>query len=109
MPTPLILEKKLFVLGNNGLLTCYDLASGKQLQRQRLSDATSNAYTASPIAIGGQIYCISEQGVTAITSTTDSGPILARNSLGEPVLATPAVAKGTLLIRGEKHLFAIAK
>lgn len=109
MPTPLILEKKLFVLGNNGLLTCYDLASGKQLHRQRLSDATSNAYTASPIAIGGRIYCTSEQGVTAITSATDNGAILARNSIGEPVLATPAVAKGTLLIRGEKHLLAIAQ
>jgi len=29
------------------------------------------------------------------------------NSVGEPVFASPALANGTIYIRGEKHLFAI--
>jgi hypothetical protein len=28
--------------------------------------------------------------------------------MGEPLMATPAISGGTLLIRGERHLFAIA-
>jgi hypothetical protein len=33
--------------------------------------------------------------------------ILRTNSVGEPVYASPALAGGTIYIRGEQHLFAI--
>jgi outer membrane protein assembly factor BamB len=33
--------------------------------------------------------------------------VLRTNSLGEPIWASPALANGTIYIRGEKHLFAI--
>jgi len=35
--------------------------------------------------------------------------LLAKNSVGEPVLATPALAGDLLIVRGAKHLFAIAE
>ena len=34
--------------------------------------------------------------------------LIAKNSVGEPVLATPALAGDLLIVRGAKHLFAIA-
>ena len=40
-----------------------------------------------------------------------AGPVhevLQTNSVGEPVYASPAIANGTIYIRGDKHLFAIA-
>ena len=33
--------------------------------------------------------------------------LLGKNTMGEPVLATPAVAEGRLFIRGKNHLFCI--
>jgi hypothetical protein len=35
--------------------------------------------------------------------------VLATNSVGESVYASPAIANGTIYIRGERHLFAIGK
>ena len=36
----------------------------------------------------------------------DSLDVLARNALGEPVIATPAIAGGKLYVRTAEHLFA---
>lgn len=109
MPTPLIHDQRLYVLANNGVLTCHDLATGKVQFRQRVSDGSSNAYTASPIIANGHLYCVSEDGRTTVVAMDAKGTIVARNALGESVLASPAIARGRLLIRGEKHLFAISK
>jgi ankyrin repeat protein len=35
--------------------------------------------------------------------------LLSKNPVGEPILATPALAGDMLLVRGAKHLFAIAE
>jgi hypothetical protein len=32
--------------------------------------------------------------------------LLARNPVGEPLMATPAIAKGMLVVRGQHHVFA---
>ena len=109
MPTPLIHNQRLYVLANNGVLTCHDLATGKVQFRQRVSEGSSNAYTASPITANGHLYCVSEDGRTTVVAMDAKGTIVARNALGESVLASPAMARGRLLIRGEKHLFSIAK
>jgi hypothetical protein len=37
----------------------------------------------------------------------DNGTVRSENELGEAVLTSPAISRGKLLIRGEKHLFAI--
>jgi hypothetical protein len=33
--------------------------------------------------------------------------MLARNNLGETIVASPAIAHGQIFIRGEKHLYCI--
>ena len=41
-----------------------------------------------------------------------AGPVhevIRTNTVGEPVYASPAIANGTIYIRGERHLFAIGK
>ena len=35
--------------------------------------------------------------------------VLGRHRAGEPLMATPAIAGGTLLVRGERHLFAVGR
>jgi hypothetical protein len=35
--------------------------------------------------------------------------LLAKNPMGEPLMASPALAGDTLFVRGEKHLFAIGR
>jgi hypothetical protein len=35
--------------------------------------------------------------------------VLGTNPMGEPLMATPALAVGRMYVRGEKHLFAVGK
>ena len=48
----------------------------------------------------------------ATCSSCAAGPAfeqLSKNPMGEPLMATPAMAGGTMYVRGEKHLFAVGK
>ena len=107
MPTPVILDGRIYILENNGILSGMELSTGKRLFRQRLRAANANAYTASPITDGSHVVCISEEGHAFVIAADGEGSIVSQNDLGEAVLATPAISQGKLLIRGEKHLFCI--
>jgi outer membrane protein assembly factor BamB len=65
--------------------------------------------TASPILIDGKVYAISEDGVVYVFQASPTFKLLAKNGLGEPVSATPAVADNRLFIRTKTHLLCIAK
>jgi outer membrane protein assembly factor BamB len=60
--------------------------------------------------IDGKIYAASERGdVFVFAADPKEYQQLARNSFGEIIRATPAVANGALYIRTEKHLYCIGK
>ncbi len=107
MPTPLVVDSKLYVLDNGGILSCYAMGSGKRIFRQRVRSDEANAYTASPITDGQYLLATSESGISFVCDLKNKGEIVSQNALGESVLASPAMAGTKLLLRGEKHLFAI--
>lgn len=107
MPTPVIYRDQLFVLDNSGILSQYTMLEGKRLYRKRIRNEDATAFTASPLVSRGFLFGVSEIGVTFVVDLSKEGEVVATNRLGESVLASPAVGGDTLLIRGEKHLFAI--
>ena len=56
-----------------------------------------------------KVYAASQQGVVVVLRAGDRFEVLARNDLGEPILATPAIAGGALYVRTEGHLFAFGR
>ena len=62
----------------------------------------------SPIAAGGYVYLTGRSGTTVVIKDANDLQIVATNSVGEGVDATPAPVDNELLIRGENHLFCIA-
>jgi outer membrane protein assembly factor BamB len=106
MPTPLIYDGRLYVLSNQGLLDAYDLSSGADVYRERLNHQGSG-FSASPVAADGRIYLSSEDGEVFVVRAGPTFEILATNVMGEPLMATPALADGTMYIRGQHHLFAV--
>ncbi len=64
---------------------------------------------ASPVVEAGRLYIATEEGDVFVVKAGPQFELLARNSVGEPVLATPALAGDLLIVRGAKHLFAIAE
>ncbi len=95
----------LYSVSDKGFAACYVARTGKQVWRERLGSDIS----ASPILVNGKIYAVSEPGTVYVFEAAPKFKLLAKNTVGEPVRATPAVADGRLLIRGESHLFCIGK
>jgi outer membrane protein assembly factor BamB len=93
----------LYFVGDTGFAGCLVAATGSPVWTERLSSGV----TASPILIDGNVYAVSEQGIVYVFPADTKFKLLAKNNLGEPVMATPAVAGGRLFIRGGSHLFCI--
>jgi hypothetical protein len=66
-------------------------------------------FFASPVAFDDKILLTSEDGDSFVIKAGPVHEVLATNSVGESVYASPAIANGTIYIRGERHLFAIGK
>jgi hypothetical protein len=66
-------------------------------------------YYASLIAGEGKILAFSQKGTATVLEAGDTLRVLARNEMGEQVMATPALVQGTLYVRTAGHLFAFAE
>jgi outer membrane protein assembly factor BamB len=108
MPTPLIYGGYLYVLGNQGILDCYDLRSGKEIYRQRIAHQ-GGGFSGSPVAADGRIYLPSEDGDIFVVKAGAEFALLSTNPMGERLMATPALSDGRLFVRGEHHVFAIGR
>jgi outer membrane protein assembly factor BamB len=104
VPSPLCYRDRLYLVKDGGIASCYEAQTGKVVYRKRLG--AGGFYYASPVAGDGKIYAASEQGVVVVFRAGDRGEVLARNDVGEPILATPAFANGKLLVRTAGHLYA---
>jgi outer membrane protein assembly factor BamB len=108
-PSPLVYRGCLYVLHDRGFLTCSDAATGKPIYgRQRISTDTAT-FTASPWAYNGNVFALSEDGDTYVIQAGPEFKVLGKNSLDEMALATPAVARGSLIVRTASKLYRISK
>ena len=108
MPTPVIYGDQLYVLGNAGVFDSYNYRTGEEVYRSRLLHKGSG-FSASPVISDGRLYASSEDGDVFVVKTGAAFEVLAQNSMGEPLMATPAIAGGTMFVRGQRTLFAIGK
>jgi outer membrane protein assembly factor BamB len=108
MPTPLVYKGTLYVLANNGLFDAYDLKTGKEIYRQRL-DLIGSGYSASPVAADGKIYLSNEDGDIVVIGAGEKFSQIAQNSMGELLMATPALSDGVMYVRSASSLFAVGK
>ena len=99
-----------YTLLDRGFLLCHDARTGKQIYgRQRIS-VDASGFTASPWAYNGKIFLLSEDGDTFVVQAGPEFKLLGKNSLdGGMTLATPAVARGSVIIRTQSSLYRIAK
>jgi outer membrane protein assembly factor BamB len=106
MPTPLAYRGLLYVLANNGVFDAYDLKSGREIYRQRLP-LIGSGFSASPVAADGKIYLSNEDGDMLVVRAGSTFELVATNSIGELLMATPALSEGVMYVRGASSLFAI--
>jgi outer membrane protein assembly factor BamB len=108
MPTPLAYRGILYVLNNNGVFDAYELETGAEVYRQRL-EPVGSGFSASPVAADGRIYLTSEDGDIIVVAAGREFKKLGAYSMGELVMATPAIADDAMYVRGVSTLFAIGR
>jgi len=103
VPTPIVSEGRIYFWGDNGVVSCYEGATGKELWRERVG----GDYFGSPVLCNGKIYALGTRGELTAISAGSTFKLLGKLETGEPTNSTPAIANGTLYVRTESHLIAI--
>lgn len=106
MQTPMVYGGYLYSCQINGILSCYEVTTGKRLYQERLGTGRTG-FTASPVAANGMVYFTSEEGDVYIVKAGPEFKVLATNPMGEVCMATPAISEGTLFFRTQGHLVAV--
>jgi outer membrane protein assembly factor BamB len=108
MPTPIAYGGILYVLGNDGIFDAYDLKTGEEIYRQRLPHLGSG-FSASPIIADGRIYISGEDGDLIVVAAGREFKHIATNSMGELLMATPALSNGAMFVRSAQSVMAIGR
>jgi len=76
--------------------------------RQRVAPG-AHAFTTSPWAYNGKIFCLSEDGDAYVIEAGREFKVVGKNSLDEMCMATPAIVGGRLIVRTASHLYCITR
>jgi outer membrane protein assembly factor BamB len=107
LPSPILQNKCVVVLGMKAIATGYDATTGKQLWKSRLG----GNYSASPIAVNGLVYAAAEDGTVSVLKVGENCEVVAKNrldaSVDEIFRSSMAVSDGQLFLRSNKHLYCV--
>ena len=106
--SPLVYRGRMYVVNDNGILTVSEAATGKEVYKARVGGG-GNTFSASPWAADGKVYLLSEDGHTFVIEAGDKYVELAKNSLDEMSLASPALAPDTIFLRTQTRLYRIGR
>jgi outer membrane protein assembly factor BamB len=98
-------DGRLYMANDVGVLTAIDAKTGERVWQERID----GVFSASPVAAGGHIYFVSENGDTIVVKSGATPSVAVRNSVGERIIASPAVAGGRIYLRTDAHVWAIGQ
>ena len=105
VPSPILVGDLLYTVNDMGIITCLEADTGTLVWQERIDDC----FCASPLAAGDRIYVSGESGVTYVLKAGRKLEIIARNDMGEPILASLAAVDNQLILRTQSELVLIAK
>jgi outer membrane protein assembly factor BamB len=102
-PSLLLHDDLLFMVNDNGVLTCLEAKTGTEVWTGRLGQS----YSASPISAGGRVYFFGEDGKATVIEAGRTFKVIAENMLDDGFMATPAIDGNALYARTKSHLYRI--
>jgi outer membrane protein assembly factor BamB len=103
----IIVGQNIFILNENGVAWCLDLATGERRWEQRLGDA--NCWS-SMCHVDGRIYVINMEGETIVLEPDPAEcRVVAQNPLGELTRGSLAFSQGQIFVRTYQHLYCIGQ
>ena len=106
--TPAVYGGRVYLLRHKGEIVCLDPATGQTVWSDSLPKASA-PYYASPMIANGVLYAAREDGVVFAAKIGEKFELLGESPMGERIVASPVAVANKLLIRGDKHLFCVAK
>ena len=108
LPSALAYDGAIYTLTETGILNRFDAKTGSQTYKTRI-DPAATAFTTSPWAYNGKLFCLSEEGQTFVIKAGEQFELLHMNELDDMTLASPALVGERLLIRTEGRLYSIRR
>ena len=108
LPSSVAYQGFVYTLTETGILNRYDAKTGKQTYKTRI-DPAATAFTTSPWAYNGNLFCLSEEGQTFVIKTGEEFQLSHVNELDDFAQASPALVDDRLLIRTEHRLYSIRR
>jgi outer membrane protein assembly factor BamB len=105
VPSILYYGGLVYMTNEVGVVTCADARTGEPVWRHRLG----GVFFASPVGADGHVYLASETGETFVLRAGREPRVLARNDVGERLIAPPAISRGRIFLRSDGTLFAVGK
>ncbi len=103
MQTPLVYKGYLYNLQVNGMFTCFDALTGEVKYKESLKEA----FSASGIAADGKLYFSSEEGNIYVVKVGPEFKLIAKNSMKDVCMATPAISGNAIFFRTQHFLIAV--
>jgi outer membrane protein assembly factor BamB len=104
VPSPILVDDLIYIMGEGGKLYAYEAATGKPVYEQAI---TNMRHRASPLFADGRLYLVGREGVTVVVKPGREFEQIAKNTLPDTLAASPAVAGGRIYLRGFGNLWAI--
>ena len=104
--TPSVVAKDgvVYVLADNGMVSCLDGKSGEVRWQEKLL----GNFSASPVLAGDLLYCMTEDGACHVLRVSPKGGRVAFEiEMDERIFASPMVVDGMLYLRTEEALWKI--
>jgi outer membrane protein assembly factor BamB len=101
--SPVVAKGLVFIATNAGVGICIDADTGKEVWKQRLSEA----FRATPLVSGDKVYLCGKDGKTSIVEASRTFRVIAECDLAEDTIASPAAAGDNLYLRTRGHLWRI--
>ena len=104
IPSPVILDDRVYVLKEGGILVCLDAESGEVVKQGRVEGAL-DAYYSSPVAAAGRIVTTSQSGQVAVLDTGEEWSVVSVTDFGEEIWSTAALGDDQIFVRTQGHLY----
>jgi outer membrane protein assembly factor BamB len=92
-----------FLATSSGLLTCFDVASGKKLWEHECNTEVH----ATPAVAANRVYVLGGKGKVVVVEAARELRELALCEIGEPIYASPAFRSGLMVVRTATTLFCV--
>ncbi|MGB0598213.1 MAG: PQQ-binding-like beta-propeller repeat protein [Rubripirellula sp.] len=107
-PSTITYDGIVYVLYDFGFMMAYNADDGSEVySKKRIPKG--RAFTASPWAYDGKIFCLNEDGLTIVIQAGEEFKVLETNALADDDMgmATPAIVGNRLLIRTSARIYCV--